>query len=130
MSYAFYGCISLVSLNIPNNVISIGDDAFRNCSKITDIVIPDSVTGIGNYAFYNCNNLKSVTIGNGVTRIGNYAFYYCPNITSVVFENSEDWKYYCNSTSVSGTELPRSLSDASTAASCLKTHSQYYWKRG
>ena len=46
------------NLVIPNNVESIGDNAFSGCASLTTVTIPDSVTSIGNNAFYNCKNLK------------------------------------------------------------------------
>lgn len=50
-SEAFYGCTGLLSVFIPNSVISIEDNAFKNCSSLTTIDIPNSVTSIGREAF-------------------------------------------------------------------------------
>ena len=54
---AFYNCISLINVSIPNSITSIGNFAFRNCYSLTSVVIPDSVTSIGYYAFFDCPNL-------------------------------------------------------------------------
>jgi hypothetical protein len=56
----FYGCSKLMSVTIPEGVISISGGAFEKCSSLTDITIPESVTEIGGYAFYECNSLTSV----------------------------------------------------------------------
>jgi hypothetical protein len=32
--YAFLGCVSLPSINIPDGVVSIGDDAFYKCDSL------------------------------------------------------------------------------------------------
>ena len=80
---AFYGCISLPSIDIPNSVTFIGSEAFRYCSSLTSIVIPNSVTSIGVCAFYNCNGLTSIVIPNSVTEIGYWAFYWCSGLTDV-----------------------------------------------
>ena len=85
---AFYECISLTSITIPDSVTYIGFCAFFGCSSLTSINIPDSVTSIGAAAFYDCSNLTSVTIGDSVTSIGNYAFYNCSNLTSVTIPDS------------------------------------------
>ena len=85
---AFYGCSSLTSVIIPDNVISIGYDAFYGCSSLASVTIPDSVTSIGSTAFYGCSSLESVTIGNSVTKIGDSAFYNCDSLKSVTIPDS------------------------------------------
>ena len=69
---------------IPNNVTTIGDDAFRYCDILTNIMIPDSVTSIGYYAFQYCDSLTSIMIPDSVTSIGYYAFNNCDSLASVV----------------------------------------------
>ena len=86
--YAFYLCIGLTSVTIPNSVTSIADYAFESCSSLTSITIPNSVTSIGKWAFISCSGLTSVTIPNSVTSIGNMAFAYCSGLTSVTLPNN------------------------------------------
>ena len=50
-SYAFFNCIGLTSVTIPNSVTSIGLRAFSECSGLTNVTIPNSVTSIGYEAF-------------------------------------------------------------------------------
>ena len=87
-SSAFSECICLGHVEIPNSVISIGERAFESCNSLEDIKIPDGVTSIGDYAFSECSDLLSVTIGNSVTSIGDFAFYRCPNLEPVTIPNS------------------------------------------
>ena len=70
---------------IPNNVTSIGIDAFESAERLTSVTIPNSVTGIGDGAFFACDSLTSVTIPNSVTSIGYGAFLACTNLTSAYF---------------------------------------------
>ena len=85
---AFEGCTGLTSITIPNSVTSIGDGAFRDCTGLTSITIPNSVTSIGDGAFRDCTGLTSITIPNSVTRIGGLAFDGCTGLTSITIPNS------------------------------------------
>lgn len=107
---AFYGCTSLTSINLTDNLTTIEDYALGNCG-FTNLTIPNSVTSIGEYAFYacrnlesiiisdrvteikvetfrNCSSLTSVTIGNSVTSIGNCAFMYCSSLPEITIPDS------------------------------------------
>ena len=50
----------LTQYSIPDNVTSIGINAFRGCTSLTSIIISDSVTSIVNGAFYDCTSLSSI----------------------------------------------------------------------
>ena len=78
---AFCGC-SFTSVTIPNSVTSIGDGAFNWCGSLTSVTIPNSVTSIGEQAFCGCS-FTSVTIPNSVTSIGIHAFAECTSLDSV-----------------------------------------------
>lgn len=65
-NYAFRDC-KATSINIPDNVVSIGDSAFYNCSNLTSLYIPEKVASIGDNAFYNCNSLNSIQVESGNT---------------------------------------------------------------
>ena len=80
---AFYHCGSLASITIPDSVISIGNAAFSYCESLTSITIPGSITSINDYVFSYCDSLASITIPDGVTSIGDYAFSGCHSLTSV-----------------------------------------------
>ena len=108
--YAFSGCSSLTSINIPNSVTSIGwaafsgcsdltsiiipngvtmieGNAFSQCSSLTSITLPESLTILGESAFSGCSSLTSITIPNSVTKIGDYTFRNCSNLTSIIIPN-------------------------------------------
>ena len=70
----------LTTYNIPNNVTSIGDNAFSGCSYLESIFILNNVTEIGDYAFSWCSRLTNLTIPNSVTKIGDGAFYECHHL--------------------------------------------------
>lgn len=77
----FENCVSLTSINLPNNLKWIDYADFLGCSKIEEIIIPESVTNIVNKAFSNCNNLQRIIIPANVSFIGNDTFENCDNLT-------------------------------------------------
>ena len=89
--WAFAGCISLTSVNIPNSVTNIGNYAFSGCSGLTSVTIPNSVTSIGREAFSNCHGLTSIYIPNSITSIGKDAFSGCDCLTGVYINNVGEW---------------------------------------
>ena len=85
-SSAFFNCLNLTSVIIPNSVTTIRNSAFVN-TALTSITIPNSVTTIGNWAFaYTA--LTSVTIPNSVTTVGGQTFANCRSLTSVTIGSS------------------------------------------
>ncbi len=80
---AFFLCLSLQSVTIPDSVTSIGDSAFRQCIFLQDVTIPDSVTSIGDSAFSWCSSLQSVNIPDSVNSIGDSAFFGCLSLQSI-----------------------------------------------
>ena len=110
--YAFSNCSSLISVVIPNSVISIGNRAFQYCESLTTVTIPNSVTSIDDWAFSYCDNLATVTIPNSVTSICDYVFFYCGKLTSVEIPNSVtsigmNAFMYCSS--LTSVEIPNSV---------------------
>ncbi|MBE5763888.1 MAG: leucine-rich repeat domain-containing protein [Clostridiales bacterium] len=83
---------NIVSVTIPNSIITIGDRAFGECDKLESITIPDSVTSIGEFAFIGNKALTSITIGKGLTSIGDYAFSGC-NALERITVDEENTKY-------------------------------------
>jgi len=86
--YDKHGCETLVSINIPNSVTSIGNKAFCFCTSLTSISIPNGITEIKEETFESCTNLTSVTIPDSVTSIEYGAFKGCKSLTNITIPNS------------------------------------------
>jgi hypothetical protein len=80
---AFWGCARLTTFNIPASVTSIGNRFCEDCIQLTSITIPPSITTLGYHFLSKCNSLTSVTIPAWISSIGEAAFSECKNLTSV-----------------------------------------------
>lgn len=76
------------TVELPNSLTAIKDEAFRGRSVFTGITIPNSIKSIGNRAFYGCASLAGITLPDSVTAIGDNAFYGCEKLTNLVLPNS------------------------------------------
>lgn len=79
---AFYNCISLVNVNFESDsqLKSIEDGAFNCCYSIKQISLPDGLEEIGSYAFKSCRNLESIILPNSLKYIGTLVFANCKNL--------------------------------------------------
>lgn len=75
---------SLVSVNLPNSLKKIGQNAFTDCTSLESVVIPDAVTTIEACAFSGCTALTEITIGAGVASLSDWrVFLGCSSLTTV-----------------------------------------------
>lgn len=54
---AFIGCASLKKPWFPDGLTHIGEKAFYGCVSMKDIYLPDTLDSVGEDAFSNCNHL-------------------------------------------------------------------------
>ena len=80
---SFYNLKNLRKVVLPQNITSIGYNAFYGCSNLNEVLdMPESCTTIDNSAFAS-SGLISIIIGEGVRSIGSNAFEGCPNLRDV-----------------------------------------------
>jgi surface protein len=79
---AFHGRGLLTWIAIPESVTEFEDGAFAWCGSLEDIKIPSGLKTIGGWAF-NHTALRSITLPEGLTTIGESAFDRCDNLTEV-----------------------------------------------
>jgi len=122
-SYAFYGCMDLTDVVIPDGITDIGDHAFSDCTGLTTIVVPTSVTSIGRFAFVRCSKLASVTLPDAITSI-DALFSDCSSLSSLTIPSgvtsiSGDTFFHC--TSLSSIVIPNGVTSIGEGAFTLCT---------
>jgi hypothetical protein len=110
--YAFYGCRTMETVTIGNNITTIRDFAFLNCSSLTAVYTSDIAAwckikfvsnplSYAHHLFLNNEEIKKLVIPDGVTSIYG-AFMGCSGLTSVTIpdgvESIENGAFYgCSS---------------------------------
>lgn len=79
----FYNCSSIESLTIPVNIREIGIGAFWQCINLQELKLPEEVIRINSTAFGVCNALKEFSLPRDLEYLGGYAFTYCANISEI-----------------------------------------------
>lgn len=111
----FEGMSDMVSITLPNGLITIGENCFSGCHSLKSITIPSSVSDMGYACFEYCRNLQTVMINATtpptlhyydtyyeVTRDDPHTFkdapckIYVPNSVLTQYNTSKDWSFYAD----------------------------------
>ena len=118
---AFNNCSQLRSVEMPENLICIGDTvdwnfwednvgAFRNCTNLEEIIF-HNCEKIGGYAFNKCTSLQEITLSKNLKHVGSYAFSQCNQLKDIILPSEVETISYhafedCNLASI---QFPPSL---------------------
>ncbi len=74
-------------VNVPSDIVKIGNRCFYKKDNIINVSIPGSVEEIGDFAFAR-SSLQGVNIPDSTKKIGYAAFYHCENLSDVSIPDS------------------------------------------
>ena len=74
---------TLLSVDFPSSLVSVGDYAFHCCTALTSVALPAGVTSIGDCTFAYCSALTSIHLPASVTSICGTAFSDCAALASI-----------------------------------------------
>ena len=80
---AFFYCVALTTVTLPEGLTTIGDYAFGSCWSLTTITLPEGLTSIGDSAFSDCSSLTTFTLPEGLTSIGTNPFSSCDSLAKI-----------------------------------------------
>ena len=86
-AYAF-AFTSLINVEIPNTVTTLGGLTFYNCDKLTSVTIPNSIKEFNGTCFAYCDNLENINLAQGLESIGSSMFSSCTNLKSIEIPSS------------------------------------------
>lgn len=58
--HAFFGCVALEDLQLPDEILYIEMGAFSDCISLTTVTVPDSIHSMGPSVFRGCPELKEI----------------------------------------------------------------------
>lgn len=86
-NYIFKACKKLESIDLPQNISYIGENAFAK-TDLKMISIPNSVKYICEYAFHDCNQLHSIRMSENAIHIGHSCFKGCISLVKIKLPKS------------------------------------------
>lgn len=85
---AFRNCQNLIKIELPANIITIGERAFEMCYNLKSIILPENLRIIEKGVFSNCNKLPSIQLPDHLQSIGASAFAACWTLNNIVLPSS------------------------------------------
>lgn len=80
---AFYDCLSLESVELPDCCSAFADMVFYTCASLKSVHLPASLTSLPMGTFYFCTSLPEITLPSGIKNIENLAFHNCASLQTV-----------------------------------------------
>ena len=127
---AFSDNFTISNITIPENVESIGEQAFSDCQFLMEIRFAENskLERIEDYAFTGDYMISSIIIPESVTNIGKGVFENCDDLREVEFKNTDGWKVYTENTEQSLDK--EEVANKETIASYLTNeYKEYNWQR-
>ena len=90
---AFYKCLDIVSVSIPNSVVAIGEQAFYGCRWLKTVNMPNHIIIINDYAFEGCVSLETISLSDSIRTIGKSVFSYCSKLHSIIIPKGSKKKF-------------------------------------
>lgn len=87
-SFADFG--NLVSVELPDTLLVIGEQVFQYCMKLRSVTVPEGVTSLGSFAFQYCPELGHLSLPASLTSIGPSVVSQCFELDHVAYAGTEE----------------------------------------
>ena len=113
---AFYYCIKLRSVRLPQNLQAIPEGCFSK-TELTELSLPQSVQELGRLSFQCCNKLTSVDLPESIHLLGEKVYSYCRSLKSITIRGTS-----------SNIEFGRNVFEGCLAVSTIRMYPWLYPK--
>lgn len=79
----FYGCSSLVQVIFEGDDTILCDATFAECPKLQSVMLPANLKALGAHAFSSCTKLTGIELPESLIYIGRAAFYNCGQLVGI-----------------------------------------------
>lgn len=80
---AFWKCVNLKSVEIPEGVTTLGRCSFGGCSMLESVEFPETLETVDDMVFIGCTGLTELKFGKNLKSIGSHAFTACVKLQKV-----------------------------------------------
>ena len=80
---AFYKCMGLTEIHIPDCIEAIHSEAFSGCESLAQVTGMNRVSFIDSYVFANCVKLENISLPNSLITLGREVFFNCETLTNL-----------------------------------------------
>ena len=81
--HAFWYCVSLKEIQIPDSCTYIGREAFNKCLQLKKVVCGSNLSYIGKNAFGDCSQLEEINLPQSLKELGEDVFIRCYSLKEV-----------------------------------------------
>jgi len=95
--FAYSGCGSLITIELPEDLLEINAGAFSDCTGLETVTIPNNLVRdgetyrdvvLGNRIFAGCTSLRSVILPDSFIEIANEMFSGCVSLSDIVLSSN------------------------------------------
>ena len=94
-AYSFSRCTSLISVKLPDSLVSAGKEAFSRCTSLKSVDFGNSSASIAKNMFSEDSALANVALSPNCREIGSYAFNACSSLREIDLTNIERVEAFC-----------------------------------
>lgn len=91
--FAFRDCVGLTEVYLPNTMLYLESLSFYWAEDLQKVDVGENLVAIGPNAFEGCQELSSINIPQSLEYVGYEAFFYCPKMVTPLY-NDKYFFYY------------------------------------